>query len=51
MPTLMPSGQPLPAGGTAASAGSAATKGIGSDLDSSLANLVGSKWETNKRWA
>ncbi|KAH0622113.1 hypothetical protein JD844_024122 [Phrynosoma platyrhinos] len=40
MPTMTPSGQPLSASGTAASA-SAATKGIGSDLDSSLANLVG----------
>nr|XP_020649990.1 clathrin coat assembly protein AP180 isoform X12 [Pogona vitticeps] len=41
MPTMMPSGQPLPAAGTAAPPASAATKGIGSDLDSSLANLVG----------
>ncbi|KAJ7341703.1 hypothetical protein JRQ81_006481 [Phrynocephalus forsythii] len=38
MPTMMPSGQPLPAAGTAVPP---ATKGIGSDLDSSLANLVG----------
>ncbi|XP_062980982.1 clathrin coat assembly protein AP180 [Elgaria multicarinata webbii] len=41
MPTMMPSGQPLSASGTAAISASAATKGIGSDLDSSLANLVG----------
>ncbi|XP_044278066.1 clathrin coat assembly protein AP180 isoform X5 [Varanus komodoensis] len=40
MPTMMPSGQPLPASAAAPSS-SAATKGIGSDLDSSLANLVG----------
>ncbi|XP_042299238.1 clathrin coat assembly protein AP180-like isoform X9 [Sceloporus undulatus] len=40
MPTMTPSGQSLSASGTAAAA-SAATKGIGSDLDSSLANLVG----------
>ncbi|XP_061479231.1 clathrin coat assembly protein AP180 isoform X2 [Rhineura floridana] len=41
MPTMMSSGQPLTASGTAATSTSAATKGIGSDLDSSLANLVG----------
>nr|XP_034965363.1 clathrin coat assembly protein AP180 isoform X2 [Zootoca vivipara] len=41
MPTMMPSGQPLSASGIAASSTSAGTKGIGSDLDSSLANLVG----------
>ncbi|XP_032999232.1 clathrin coat assembly protein AP180 isoform X17 [Lacerta agilis] len=41
MPTMVPSGQPLSASGIAASSTSAATKGIGSDLDSSLANLVG----------
>nr|XP_008120002.1 PREDICTED: clathrin coat assembly protein AP180 isoform X17 [Anolis carolinensis] len=41
MPTMMPSGQPLPASGTGGAQASAATKGIGGDLDSSLANLVG----------
>ncbi|XP_053143111.1 clathrin coat assembly protein AP180 [Hemicordylus capensis] len=41
MPTMMPSGQPLSASGAAAASVSAGTKGIGSDLDSSLANLVG----------
>lgn len=43
MPTMMPSGQPLSASGMGAAPASAGTKGIGSDLDSSLANLVGSK--------
>ncbi|XP_013909070.1 PREDICTED: clathrin coat assembly protein AP180 isoform X2 [Thamnophis sirtalis] len=41
MPTTMQTGQPLSSGGTATGSGSAATKPIGSDLDSSLANLVG----------
>ncbi|KAJ6665786.1 hypothetical protein lerEdw1_001258 [Lerista edwardsae] len=41
MPTMKPSGQPLSASGMAAAPASAGTKGIGSDLDSSLANLVG----------
>ncbi|XP_077161701.1 clathrin coat assembly protein AP180 isoform X10 [Paroedura picta] len=41
MPTMMPSGQSLPTSGTSSAAASAATKGLGSDLDSSLANLVG----------
>ncbi|KAL8186191.1 UNVERIFIED_CONTAM: hypothetical protein K2H54_065983 [Gekko kuhli] len=41
MPTMMPSGQSLPTSGTPSAAASAATKGLGSDLDSSLANLVG----------
>ncbi|XP_048351158.1 clathrin coat assembly protein AP180 isoform X9 [Sphaerodactylus townsendi] len=40
MPTMMPSGQSLPTSGTAPAA-SAATKPLGGDLDSSLANLVG----------
>ncbi|XP_070589244.1 clathrin coat assembly protein AP180 isoform X2 [Erythrolamprus reginae] len=41
MPTTMQTGQPLPSMGTAIPSASAATKPIGSDLDSSLANLVG----------
>ncbi|XP_066465961.1 clathrin coat assembly protein AP180 [Tiliqua scincoides] len=41
MPTMMPSGQPLSASGMGAAPASAGTKGIGSDLDSSLASLVG----------
>ncbi|XP_032071019.1 clathrin coat assembly protein AP180 isoform X9 [Thamnophis elegans] len=41
MPTTMQTGQPLSSGGTATGSASAATKPIGSDLDSSLANLVG----------
>lgn len=43
MPTTMQTGQPLSSVGTAIGSASAATKAIGSDLDSSLANLVGSK--------
>lgn len=45
MPTTMQTGQPLSSVGTATASASAATKAIGSDLDSSLANLVGSKLE------
>ncbi|XP_039190403.1 clathrin coat assembly protein AP180 isoform X5 [Crotalus tigris] len=41
MPTTMQTGQPLSSVGTATASASAATKAIGSDLDSSLANLVG----------
>ncbi|XP_058031727.1 clathrin coat assembly protein AP180 [Ahaetulla prasina] len=41
MPTTMQAGQPLSGVGTAIASASAATKPIGSDLDSSLANLVG----------
>ncbi|KAL7987925.1 hypothetical protein Chor_006844, partial [Crotalus horridus] len=41
MPTTMQTGQPLSNVGTATASASAATKAIGSDLDSSLANLVG----------
>uniref|UniRef100_A0A8D0DW44 Synaptosome associated protein 91 n=1 Tax=Salvator merianae TaxID=96440 RepID=A0A8D0DW44_SALMN len=41
MPTMMPSSQPLAPSGSAPAAAAATTKGIGSDLDSSLANLVG----------
>ncbi|XP_025019634.1 clathrin coat assembly protein AP180 isoform X2 [Python bivittatus] len=41
MPTTMQTGQPLSSLGTATATASAATKAIGSDLDSSLANLVG----------
>ncbi|KGL95316.1 Clathrin coat assembly protein AP180, partial [Charadrius vociferus] len=40
MPTMVPSGQSAPAA-TATVTASAASKGLGSDLDSSLANLVG----------
>uniref|UniRef100_A0A670YRX7 Synaptosome associated protein 91 n=1 Tax=Pseudonaja textilis TaxID=8673 RepID=A0A670YRX7_PSETE len=45
MPTTMQTGQTLSCVGTAIASASAATKPIGSDLDSSLANLVGSKSE------
>ncbi|KAM6467050.1 clathrin coat assembly protein AP180 isoform 11-T16 [Liasis olivaceus] len=41
MPTTMQTGQALSSLGTATTTASAATKAIGSDLDSSLANLVG----------
>ncbi|XP_026582558.1 clathrin coat assembly protein AP180 isoform X1 [Pseudonaja textilis] len=41
MPTTMQTGQTLSCVGTAIASASAATKPIGSDLDSSLANLVG----------
>uniref|UniRef100_A0A8C6ZX45 Clathrin coat assembly protein AP180 n=1 Tax=Nothoprocta perdicaria TaxID=30464 RepID=A0A8C6ZX45_NOTPE len=43
MPTMVPAGQPVAPSATPAVAPSAASKGLGSDLDSSLANLVGSK--------
>uniref|UniRef100_A0A8C5WU75 Synaptosome associated protein 91 n=1 Tax=Laticauda laticaudata TaxID=8630 RepID=A0A8C5WU75_LATLA len=45
MPTTMQTGQTFSCVGTAIASASAATKPIGSDLDSSLANLVGSKSE------
>ncbi|KAM9267714.1 clathrin coat assembly protein AP180 isoform 20-T20 [Cariama cristata] len=41
MPTMVPSGQSIAPAATATVAASAASKGLGSDLDSSLANLVG----------
>ncbi|KAM6127011.1 clathrin coat assembly protein AP180 isoform 22-T22 [Pterocles gutturalis] len=41
MPTLVPSGQSIAPSATAAVPASVASKGLGSDLDSSLANLVG----------
>uniref|UniRef100_A0A7M4FHC2 Clathrin coat assembly protein AP180 n=1 Tax=Crocodylus porosus TaxID=8502 RepID=A0A7M4FHC2_CROPO len=41
MPTMVPSGQSIAATAAAPSPSSAATKGLGSDLDSSLASLVG----------
>ncbi|XP_064912509.1 clathrin coat assembly protein AP180 isoform X11 [Columba livia] len=41
MPTMVPSGQSIAPSATATVAPSAASKGLGSDLDSSLANLVG----------
>ncbi|XP_037987111.1 clathrin coat assembly protein AP180 isoform X20 [Motacilla alba alba] len=42
MPTMVPSGQPVAPTATAAAVpAAAASKGLGSDLDSSLANLVG----------
>lgn len=43
MPTMVPSGQPVAPAATATVPASTASKGLGSDLDSSLANLVGSK--------
>uniref|UniRef100_A0A8B9EYR2 Clathrin coat assembly protein AP180 n=1 Tax=Amazona collaria TaxID=241587 RepID=A0A8B9EYR2_9PSIT len=43
MPTMVPSGQSIAPSATATVTASAASKGLGSDLDSSLANLVGSK--------
>uniref|UniRef100_A0A8C8EG61 Synaptosome associated protein 91 n=1 Tax=Otus sunia TaxID=257818 RepID=A0A8C8EG61_9STRI len=43
MPTMVPSGQSVAPSATATVPASAASKGLGSDLDSSLANLVGSK--------
>uniref|UniRef100_A0A8C5NSE7 Clathrin coat assembly protein AP180 n=1 Tax=Junco hyemalis TaxID=40217 RepID=A0A8C5NSE7_JUNHY len=42
MPTMVPSGQPVAPAATATVPAAAASKGLGSDLDSSLANLVGS---------
>ncbi|XP_063245635.1 clathrin coat assembly protein AP180 isoform X11 [Prinia subflava] len=41
MPTMVPSGQPVAPTATATVPAAAASKGLGSDLDSSLANLVG----------
>ncbi|KFW73540.1 Clathrin coat assembly protein AP180, partial [Pygoscelis adeliae] len=41
MPTMVPSGQSVAPSATATVTASAASKGLGSDLDSSLANLVG----------
>ncbi|XP_019143029.1 clathrin coat assembly protein AP180 isoform X20 [Corvus cornix cornix] len=41
MPTMVPSGQPVAPTATATVTAAAASKGLGSDLDSSLANLVG----------
>ncbi|KAM7026821.1 clathrin coat assembly protein AP180 isoform 23-T23 [Passerculus sandwichensis] len=41
MPTMVPSGQPVAPAATATVPAAAASKGLGSDLDSSLANLVG----------
>ncbi|XP_068005019.1 clathrin coat assembly protein AP180 isoform X11 [Melanerpes formicivorus] len=41
MPTMAPSGQPVAPSAAATVTASAASKGLGSDLDSSLANLVG----------
>ncbi|KAM9382358.1 clathrin coat assembly protein AP180 isoform 24-T24 [Phaethornis superciliosus] len=41
MPTMVPSGQSAAPSATATVPASAASKGLGSDLDSSLANLVG----------
>ncbi|XP_074006614.1 clathrin coat assembly protein AP180 isoform X26 [Numenius arquata] len=41
MPTMVPSGQSVAPAATATVPASAASKGLGSDLDSSLANLVG----------
>ncbi|XP_054250469.1 clathrin coat assembly protein AP180 isoform X25 [Indicator indicator] len=41
MPTMAPSGQPVAPSAAATVTPSAASKGLGSDLDSSLANLVG----------
>uniref|UniRef100_A0A663NFB8 Clathrin coat assembly protein AP180 n=1 Tax=Athene cunicularia TaxID=194338 RepID=A0A663NFB8_ATHCN len=41
MPTMVPSGQSIAPSATATVPASAASKGLGSDLDSSLANLVG----------
>ncbi|XP_040454028.1 clathrin coat assembly protein AP180 isoform X19 [Falco naumanni] len=41
MPTMVPSGQSIVPSATATVTASAASKGLGSDLDSSLANLVG----------
>ncbi|KAI6071393.1 Clathrin coat assembly protein AP180 isoform X10 [Aix galericulata] len=41
MPTMVPSGQSIAPAATATVIPSAASKGLGSDLDSSLANLVG----------
>ncbi|KAM4904313.1 clathrin coat assembly protein AP180 isoform 21-T21 [Sylvia borin] len=41
MPTMVPSGQPVAPTATAPVPAAAASKGLGSDLDSSLANLVG----------
>ncbi|KAM6354590.1 clathrin coat assembly protein AP180 isoform 18-T18 [Podargus strigoides] len=41
MPTMVPSGQSIAPSATATVTASAASKGLGSDLDSSLANLVG----------
>ncbi|KFQ72011.1 Clathrin coat assembly protein AP180, partial [Phaethon lepturus] len=41
MPTMVPSGQSITPSATATVTASAASKGLGSDLDSSLANLVG----------
>lgn len=43
MPTMVPSGQPVAPTATATVTAAAASKGLGSDLDSSLASLVGSK--------
>nr|XP_033793880.1 clathrin coat assembly protein AP180 isoform X11 [Geotrypetes seraphini] len=42
MPTMMPSSQSGPTSALISSAAPSASKGLGSDLDSSLANLVGS---------
>ncbi|XP_052637577.1 clathrin coat assembly protein AP180 isoform X10 [Harpia harpyja] len=41
MPTMVPSGQSIAPSATATVTATAASKGLGSDLDSSLANLVG----------
>ncbi|XP_059698521.1 clathrin coat assembly protein AP180 isoform X12 [Haemorhous mexicanus] len=41
MPTMVPSGQPVAPTATPTVPAAAASKGLGSDLDSSLANLVG----------
>ncbi|XP_041268251.1 clathrin coat assembly protein AP180 isoform X26 [Onychostruthus taczanowskii] len=41
MPTMVPSGQPVAPAAAATVPAAAASKGLGSDLDSSLANLVG----------
>ncbi|MEJ1285620.1 synaptosomal-associated protein 91 [Cricetulus griseus] len=43
MPTMAPSGQPAPVSVVPPSPAMAASKGLGSDLDSSLASLVGSE--------
>jgi len=43
MPTMVPAGQSITPAATTTVPASAASKGLGSDLDSSLANLVGSK--------
>ncbi|XP_012493632.1 PREDICTED: clathrin coat assembly protein AP180 [Propithecus coquereli] len=45
MPTMAPAGQPAPVSMVPPSPAMAASKALGSDLDSSLASLVGSEWQ------